>query len=192
MRKLLPFLLLSFTFSAIAQIQIKGKIIDGLSNETLIGATVIIKESGKGISTNFDGEYSIIYKGKLPTILSISYLGYKSLEIEVNSQNPKAIKLFADSKNLKEVKVVDSRITQKQKEAALTVESLDMIAIKETPSANFYDGLGALKGVDITAASLGFKVINTRGFNSTSPRDKRLHYSIFFLNKSSQITNKSG
>ena len=169
MRKLLPFLLLLFTFSAIAQIQIKGKIIDGLSNETLIGATVIIKESGKGTSTNFDGEYSIIYKGKLPTILNISYLGYKSLEIEVNSQNPKAIKLLADSKNLKEVKVVDSRITQKQKEAALTVESLDMIAIKETPSANFYDGLGALKGVDITAASLGFKVINTRGFNSTSP-----------------------
>ena len=115
MRKLLPFLLLLFTFSAIAQIQIKGKIIDGLSNETLIGATVIIKESGKGTSTNFDGEYSIIYKGKLPTILNISYLGYKSLEIEVNSQNPKAIKLFADSKNLKEVKVVDSRITQKQK-----------------------------------------------------------------------------
>ncbi|MDB0027474.1 TonB-dependent receptor [Flavobacteriales bacterium] len=169
MRRLLPFLLLLFTFSAIAQIQIKGKIIDGLSNETLIGATVIIKESGKGTSTNFAGEYSIIYKGKLPTILSISYLGYKSLEIEVNSQNPKAIKLFTDSKNLKEVKVVDSRITQKQKEAALTVESLDMIAIKETPSANFYDGLGALKGVDITAASLGFKVINTRGFNSTSP-----------------------
>jgi len=170
MRKLLSFfLLLLFTFSAIAQIQIKGKIIDGLSNETLIGATVIIKESGKGTSTNFDGEYSINYKGKLPTILSISYLGYKSLEIEVNSQNPKAIKLLADSKNLKEVKVVDSRITQKQKEAALTVESLDMIAIKETPSANFYDGLGALKGVDITAASLGFKVINTRGFNSTSP-----------------------
>lgn len=169
MRRLLPFLLLLFTFSAIAQIQIKGKIIDGLSNETLIGATVIIKESGKGTSTNFDGEYSINYKGKLPTILSISYLGYKSLEIEVNSQNPKAIKLFADSKNLKEVKVIDSRITQKQKEAALTVESLDMIAIKETPSANFYDGLGALKGVDITAASLGFKVINTRGFNSTSP-----------------------
>lgn len=169
MRKLLPFILLLFTFSAIAQIQIKGKIIDGLSNETLIGATVIIKESGKGTSTNFDGEYSINYKGKLPTILSISYLGYKSLEIEVNSQNPKAIKLLADSKNLKEVKVVDSRITQKQKEAALTVESLDMIAIKETPSANFYDGLGALKGVDITAASLGFKVINTRGFNSTSP-----------------------
>ena len=37
---------------------------------------------------------------------------------------------------------------------------MDIIAIKETPAANFYDGLGALKGVDITAASLGFKIIN--------------------------------
>ena len=169
MKKLLPLLSLLFTLSATAQIQIKGTIIDGLSNETLIGANVIITESGKGTSTNFNGEYSLIYKGDLPTTLSISYLGYKTLEIEITTNNPKPIKLFSDSKNLKEVKVVDSRITQKQKEAALTVESLDMIAIKETPSANFYDGLGALKGVDITAASLGFKVINTRGFNSTSP-----------------------
>ena len=169
MKKLLPLLSLLFTLSATAQIQIKGIIIDGLSNETLIGANVIITKSGKGTSTNFNGQYSLIYKGDLPTTLSISYLGYKTLEIEITTNNPKPIKLFADSKNLKEVKVVDSRITQKQKEAALTVESLDMIAIKETPSANFYDGLGALKGVDITAASLGFKVINTRGFNSTSP-----------------------
>ena len=169
MKKLLPFLSLLFTLSSTAQIQIKGTIIDGLSNETLIGANVIITESEKGTSTNFNGEYSLIYKGDLPTTLSISYLGYKTLETEITTKNPKPIKLFSDSKNLKEVKVVDSRITQKQKEAALTVESLDMIAIKETPSANFYDGLGALKGVDITAASLGFKVINTRGFNSTSP-----------------------
>ena len=46
---------------------------------------------------------------------------------------------------------------------------MDLIAIKETPSANFYDGLGSLKDVDLTTASLGFTVINTRGFNSTSP-----------------------
>ena len=42
-------------------------------------------------------------------------------------------------------------------------------AIKQNASADFYEGLGNLKGVDLTAASIGFKVINTRGFNSTSP-----------------------
>ena len=169
MKRLLLFIFILSNFSVIGQIQIKGSIVDGITNETLIGANVILKESRKGTATNFNGKFVLIHDGELPTVLSISYLGYKNKEIEINSTNTGKIKLFADNKNLKEVKVIDNRITQKQKEAALTVESLDMIAIKETPSANFYDGLGALKGVDITAASLGFKVINTRGFNSTSP-----------------------
>ena len=169
MKRLLLFIFILSNFSVIGQIQIKGSIVDGITNETLIGANVILKESRKGTATNFNGKFVLIHDGELPTVLSISYLGYKNKEIEINSTNTGIIKLFADNKNLKEVKVIDNRITQKQKEAALTVESLDMIAIKETPSANFYDGLGALKGVDITAASLGFKVINTRGFNSTSP-----------------------
>src|SRR5690606_1928441 len=51
----------------------------------------------------------------------------------------------------------------------LTVESMDLITIKETPAANFYEGLGNMKGVDLTSASIGFRIINTRGFNSTSP-----------------------
>ena len=169
MKRLLLFIFILSNFLVIGQIQIKGSIVDGITNETLIGANVILKESRKGTATNFNGKFVLIHDGELPTVLSISYLGYKNKEIEINSTNTGKIKLFADNKNLKEVKVIDNRITQKQKEAALTVESLDMIAIKETPSANFYDGLGALKGVDITAASLGFKVINTRGFNSTSP-----------------------
>jgi len=165
-------LLIAFTFliqTAYAQIQLSGTIIDGQTKETLIGANVIVKGTNNGTSTDVNGNYILSISGKLPITLEISYLGYKLIESEVTSKNPKPIYLFPDSKSLQEVRVVDTRITQKQKEAALTVEALDMISIKETPSANFYDALGALKGVDITAASLGFKVINTRGFNSTSP-----------------------
>ena len=165
-------LLLAFTFliqTAYAQIQLSGTIIDGQTKETLIGANVIVKGTDNGTSTDFNGNYILSISEKFPITLEISYLGYKLIETEVTTKNPKPIYLFPDSKSLQEVRVVDTRITQKQKEAALTVEALDMISIKETPSANFYDALGALKGVDITAASLGFKVINTRGFNSTSP-----------------------
>ena len=165
-------LLLTFIFlihTAYAQIQLNGTIIDGQTKETLIGANVIVKGTNNGTSTDFNGNYILSISGKLPITLEVSYLGYKLIDTEVTTKNPKPIYLFPDSKSLQEVRVVDTRITQKQKEAALTVEALDMISIKETPSANFYDALGALKGVDITAASLGFKVINTRGFNSTSP-----------------------
>ena len=165
-------LLLAFTFliqTSYAQVQLSGKIFDGQTKETLIGANVIMKGTSNGTSTDFNGNYILLIADKLPITLEVSYLGYKLTELKVTSKNPKPIYLFPDSKKLQEVRVVDTRITQKQKEAALTVEALDMISIKETPSANFYDALGALKGVDITAASLGFKVINTRGFNSTSP-----------------------
>tara|TARA_B100000214_G_scaffold72871_1_gene48902 strand:- start:883 stop:1095 length:213 start_codon:yes stop_codon:yes gene_type:complete len=46
---LLTFVLINYTIST--QIQIKGIIIDGLTNETLIGANVIIKETKHGITT---------------------------------------------------------------------------------------------------------------------------------------------
>ena len=75
----------------------------------------------------------------------------------------------ADEVLLKEAMVVKERVSDKQKQAPLTVESMDLIAIKEAPTGDFYQGLGTLKGVDMVAASFGFKVINTRGFNSTSP-----------------------
>ena len=169
MKRLSVITFVFFNLTIYCQVQITGTIIDGITNETLIGANVIIKSTNQGTATDFNGKYKITYNNTLPVIFKISYLGYKDLEIQIDSKNPKPIKLFSDSKNLKEIKIIDSRITKKQKEAALTVEALDIIAIKETPSANFYDGLGALKGVDITAASLAFKVINTRGFNSTSP-----------------------
>ena len=54
MRKLLPFLLLLFTFSAIAQIQIKGKIIDGLSNE-LKGKLSLVRPSTLAQAGRVDG-----------------------------------------------------------------------------------------------------------------------------------------
>ena len=52
-------------------------------------------------------------------------------------------------------------------------DTLDNIAIKETPAANFYDGLGSLKDVDLTAASLGFKIYRLKGKNFKDFSSKR-------------------
>src|SRR5438067_2018979 len=68
---------------------------------------------------------------------------------------------------LNETLVRGSRISEKLKESPLTIESMDIIGIRETPAVNFYEGLGSLKGVDLVSPSLAFKVLNTRGFNST-------------------------
>ena len=165
-------LLLSTTVIAFAQqVTIKGEVQDE-SKEPLIGASVVIKNTTTGVVTDYDGAFSLkADKDLLPLTLVVSYLGYATKEVEVTTADERLKIVLSDNAVIidQDIVVTGQRISEKQKAAPLTVESLDLLAIKETPSDNFYDGLGSLKGVDLTAASLGFKVINTRGFNSTSP-----------------------
>lgn len=152
------------------QYKLRGTVTDNTSGETLIGASVVIKGTTTGAVTDFDGRFEILTNELPPYTLVISFIGYSPQEVQVKSLDQELkFKLSTDQVLLKEAEVIGSRISEKQKQAPLTVESMDLIAIKEAPSGDFYEGLGTLKGVDMTAASLGFKVINTRGFNSTSP-----------------------
>lgn len=153
-----------------SQTVIKGEVLDANSGDALIGASVYAAASSEGTVTDFDGSFELKIKGSLPIKLAFSYTGYEDQEIEVSDATVKLkIKLSEAAIITTTVEVVGQRVSEKQKASPLTVESMDLLAIKQTSSDNFYDGLGALKGVDLTAASLGFKVINMRGFNSTSP-----------------------
>ena len=149
---------------------IKGEVKSSTDGEPLIGASIFVNATGEGTVTDFDGSFELRIKGDLPVVAIISYTGYEEKELTISSAAQKlVIKLDETAITTAEVEVVGRRISERQRQSALTMETLDNIAIKETPAANFYDGLGSLKDVDLTAASLGFKIINTRGFNSTSP-----------------------
>ena len=169
------FILIVVTLGAVSssdsQITLKGKVSDQSNGEALIGANVILKSNREiGTTTDFDGTFELKVPS-LPAILNVSYIGYAELDYEVKTANERInIKLGEDAITIDlGVEIKGQRIDQKQKESPLTVESLDAIAIKQTASNDFYSGLGALKGVDLTTASIGFTIINTRGFNSTSP-----------------------
>ncbi|MBA3649465.1 MAG: TonB-dependent receptor [Chitinophagales bacterium] len=149
---------------------ISGTVKDISINEPLIGATVTIKETAIGTVTDEEGKFLLRVDQSFPVTITISYLGYISKEVIVREiSEALIIKLQPDKIILHGVQITGERLSEKEKGSPLTIESMDLIAIKETPSFNFYEGLGALKGVDIVSASLGFKIINTRGFNSTSP-----------------------
>ena len=152
-----------------AQITLKGKVRDADSGEDLIGATVTVIGVTGGTLTNYEGEF-LLKVETVPARIKISYTGYESKEMDVASASDRLdIRLASSSIVMEEAVIVGQRVDDKQKAAPLTVENLDAIAIKQTPAISFYNGLGNLKGVDLTTASLGFTIINTRGFNSTSP-----------------------
>lgn len=167
---LLGFGLFSSQGIVVAQV-LKGVVKEaGGNKEPLFGINIIEKGSFNGVSTDFNGKFELKPKGKWPLTLIVTGVGYEKQEIRVNSAAETVkIQLVSTQVKLKEVEIYDTRITEKQQEAPLTIESMNAVAIKQTSSLSFYEGLGNMKGVDITTASLGFKVINTRGFNSTSP-----------------------
>ena len=153
-----------------AQISIKGKVRDAESGDDLIGASVILLRGGTGGTlTNYEGEF-LLKADSLPATIKVLYTGYEPQELEIlNAAQKIDLRLATASLIMEEALVLGQRIDDKLKAAPLTVENLDAIAIKQTAAISFYNGLGNLKGVDLTTASLGFTIINTRGFNSTSP-----------------------
>lgn len=166
----LTLLFVLFGLGSYSQGTILGTISSDDTGETLIGASVVIKGTTTGTTTDIDGNFSLDVNQNPPIILIINFMGYSAQEVTVNSFDEKVkLALGTDNVLMNEVEIIGSRISEKTKQAPLTVESMDLIAIKEAPSGSFYEGLGNLKGVDITSASLGFKILNTRGFNSTSP-----------------------
>ena len=164
------FLGMFFTLNILAQIEVTGQLVDDYTNAPIDGAKIKVKGMNAGAFTDDKGAFKISIQGGLPIVLISSYLGYSELETTVNSADaPISIRLKTDKTlNLEEVKV-RSFATDKEKESALSIETMSLAEIQETPSTDFYEGLSHMKGVDLTSASLGFKVVNTRGFNSTSP-----------------------
>ncbi|MCB0761496.1 MAG: carboxypeptidase-like regulatory domain-containing protein [Flavobacteriales bacterium] len=148
---------------------IQGKVLDATTGEPIIMGNVVIQGTTTGVTTDFDGVFEIKVNS-FPVTLEFTYISYQKATRSFNqSASNIYIRLEADQVLLSEAEIVGERISEKQKQSALTMETMDVLAIKEAPSGNFYEGLGNLKDVDLTSASLGFKIINTRGFNSTSP-----------------------
>ena len=172
MNKILLFLALLCTNTLFAQLS--GTVVDP-RGEPVIGASVVLLNQSAptniGTVTDFDGNWSINIYGKNAenAVVRIQSMGFQAQDYKTSKPSGNRITLEPDQNVLKEVSVVQQRLSAQQEKSALTVESMDALAIKESPSVSFYDHLGTLKGVDLTSASIGFKIINTRGFNSTSP-----------------------
>lgn len=165
-------LLLSCLFATtlMGQDKIAGQILDGTTGEPLIGANVEIVGTTIGTTTDFDGNFELSTEQSFPLDILSSYLGYENTTTTVAAATDDLrIEMSEASVTVDVIEVKAARVSEQRKKSPLTVEALDALAIKETSSQDFYSGLGQLKGVDLTTASLGFTVINTRGFNSTSP-----------------------
>lgn len=154
MRRYLLFTLL-FSFSILIQAQdftIKGKIFDASSGTPLLGASVLVKGSYNGVTTDFDGNFSID-NVKEGDVLVFSFLGFISQEKKINSSSNITINLQEDIASLDEVIVIGYG-TQKKKEITGAVSVITSETIEELKPVRIEQALqGQVSGVNITTQS---------------------------------------
>lgn len=163
MRTILSIFTLFCCAITFAQTTVKGKVTDE-SGLPLPGANIIVVGSSTGTSTDFDGVYTLTVDKNPPFTIRASFTGFEAQTIEVTSNNQTADFSLKEGSILDEVVISASRTPERIFESPVTVERFGLKEIKNTASADFYDGLENLKGVDVNVNSLTFKSVNTRGF----------------------------
>ncbi len=94
-----------FPISLFAQVNVKGKVIDLQTNESLVGVTVLVKGSTTGALTGITGDYTISVPNDNSTLV-FSFIGYIPKEIVVGNQRDINIVLETDVLRLEEVVVI--------------------------------------------------------------------------------------
>ena len=105
-------LLLMFTFAIHAQQQINGNVSDAFG--PLPGASVVLKGTSVGTTTDFDGNYTINLQDGYDTLI-FSYIGYKTKEVEIEGQTVINTVLEESAESLQEVVVTAQGIKKSKK-----------------------------------------------------------------------------
>jgi TonB-linked SusC/RagA family outer membrane protein len=158
------------------QSKLEGKVIDAVTKEPVIGASVNIKGTTHGVVTDVDGKFYFQTGQKLPYTLIVSYLGYKKAEVVANG-NSVTISLTEEQNVLSEVVVTALGITKEKKSLGYTTQSLKGKELTETKETNFLNSLtGKLAGVRITNSQgdMGSSRIIIRGETSISGNNQPL------------------
>ena len=125
------------------QLAITGRVLDS-KKEPLIGVTILLKGSANGTVTDIDGNFSI--KASKGETLVVSYIGYKTQEVQAVAGKVINVMLKDDTEMLDEVKGFGS-----QDAIAGSVVRTDAFDKKYA-----YDGDDL--GATYTSAKTGFKV----------------------------------
>ncbi|WP_142783402.1 SusC/RagA family TonB-linked outer membrane protein [Changchengzhania lutea] len=145
------FVLLNFGIvTAQSQKTVTGTVLSSEDNMPLPGASVLIKGTNNGTSTDFDGKFILNVTSDSATLI-ISYIGYQTQEVTVSNE-PLIIKLLTDANALDEVVVVGYG-TQRKSNLVGSVASVDLDEATVVPTTNVAEMLrGRAAGVQINLA----------------------------------------
>jgi TonB-dependent receptor len=148
--------------------KISGTIIDGEFNEPMAFANVLIKNTTKGTTSDFEGKYLIDFEPGSYTLV-FSYIGYQTIEISdvlVSSGGDVVVDVTLNTNSLETViitttirKNTESAVLELQKNSITLLDGLSAQGIKSSGASNIASAVKNVPGVSIQ----GGKYVYVRG-----------------------------
>ena len=157
MKQILLFCFLFIGSLYAQEYEVTGKVTD-VSNDPLPGVSVLIKGTTQGVSTDFDGKYTI--KVKNGDILEFSSLGMKTKQVKVNGQKVINVVLEDDNVALQEV-VVTSYETAKRRDVTSS-------SIRIRGAGSVSGNYRTKNGYTLNSSRETYKAIDEGGFKKTA------------------------
>ena len=158
------------------QSKLDGTVVDDVTNQPIIGASVIIKGTTHGVQTDAEGKFYFQTGQKFPYTLIVSYIGYKKAEVIVE-KNPVTINLKEERQELDELVVVGYG-SQKRKDITGSVASVPKANLSQVTSSADNLLRGAISGVVVTQSSGrpgASSSVRIRGGNSITAGNEPLY-----------------
>lgn len=114
------------------KVTVSGYVKDRETGEMLVGATIVIKGTGKGTVTNVYGYFSIEIEGE-NQILQFGFLGYKNLEKEVGESSVITVELEPITQELGEVKIKGEGNVHSSRYPLIGLEKMESSSIRTIP-----------------------------------------------------------
>jgi TonB-linked SusC/RagA family outer membrane protein len=182
MRKALLFVIALFTMTLSFEVSaqqrvVTGKVISDEDGQGLPGATVLVKGTTVGTTTDLDGNYSInVPAGS--NVLIFSFVGLKAVEESIGNRSVVNITLTSDASQLSEVVVTAIGIEKEKKALGYAVSTVGDELLQNRPEADVSRVLqGKVAGVNITATNgnsgAGTNII-IRGYSSATGSNQPL------------------
>ena len=153
-RALLIFLAAAACLPTMAQEALTGTVLDEQS-EPIIGATVQIPGTGKGVLTDIDGHFTLkeVLKGD---IIKITCMGFRAYEQAWDGNSSLRVVLVDESKTMSEVVVTAMGIMRKEKSLTYATQMVKGEDIMRVEDPNFVNALeGKVAGMTLTPSAGG-------------------------------------
>lgn len=154
-----------FSTHLIAQNTLSGSVTDN-QGLPLQGATIIVKGTNEGTTSDFDGNFSL--QTNEDDVLVISFVGFANQEVQVGQQENISISLEPDNQ-LEEVVVTTGYATQEKRDITGAVSTIDAEELSSVPATTFSQQMqGRASGISIVSDATpgGEATVRIRGYGT--------------------------